>query len=74
MLSETMSPERRSTRARHAGLIRMDVPPDDPRRIEALQNITADRLADQIRAALDATALRPEQIRELKALLTGGAR
>ena len=74
MLSQTMSPERRSTRARHGSSPVWDVPADDPRRIEVLQDLTADRLADQIRAALGATSLRPEQIRELRALLTGGAR
>lgn len=71
----TMSPERLARRARHAAFARRGTPADDPRVIATRQDITADRLGDQIRAALEATPLRPEQIGQLVTLLaSGGAR
>ena len=68
----TMSPERLTRRARHAAFARRRTPADDPRVIETLQDITTDRLEDQIRAALGATSLRPEQIGQLVTLLASG--
>lgn len=69
--STSLTPEGRTHRARIAALSRSRTP-DDPELVDARQQLSIERLADHIRAVVDAAPpLTEDQKARLRALLGG---